>query len=100
MQERSLFLTPPPAFVICGHINDSHADRCEVAPRWGFDLHFSFDCLQHEVISLKSSLLIIRASAVAQGGSLSTNFVPWSGPCFPALKFSCDFVVAGVESGL
>ena len=39
--EGSLFSTPSPAFVICGLINDSHIDQCEVAPRSSFDLHFS-----------------------------------------------------------
>ena len=29
VQEGSLFATPPPAFVICRHINDGHSDWCE-----------------------------------------------------------------------
>ena len=40
-QEGSLFSTPPPAFVICGLINDGHYDWCEVVSRGIFDLHFS-----------------------------------------------------------
>ena len=30
MQEGSLFSTPPPAFFICGLINDGHSNWCEV----------------------------------------------------------------------
>ena len=40
MQEGFLFSTPCPAFVICGLINDSHSDWCEVVPHSSFDLHF------------------------------------------------------------
>ena len=41
MQEGSLFSTPPPSLVICGHIIDSHSGWCEVVSRGSFDLHFS-----------------------------------------------------------
>ena len=37
----SLFSTLPPAFVICGLINDGHSDWCEVVSHGSFDLHFS-----------------------------------------------------------
>jgi len=40
-QEGSLFCTPPPAFGICGHVNDGHSDWCEEVPHGSFDLHFS-----------------------------------------------------------
>ena len=41
MQEGSLFSTPPPAFAICGLINDGPSDWCEVVSHGSFDLHFS-----------------------------------------------------------
>ena len=40
MQEDSLVSTPPPAFVICGLMNDGHSDWCEVVPHSSSDLHF------------------------------------------------------------
>ena len=40
MQEGSLFSTPPPAFAICGLINDDHSDWCEVVSHGSFDFHF------------------------------------------------------------
>ena len=30
VQERSLFSTPSPAFIVCGLFDDGHSDRCEV----------------------------------------------------------------------
>ena len=36
-----LFLHNTPEFVICGFINDSHSDWCEVVCHGSFDLHFS-----------------------------------------------------------
>ena len=41
--EGFLFSTPPPAFVICGLINDGHSDWCEVVSHGSFDLHFSYN---------------------------------------------------------
>jgi len=41
VQKGSLFSIPPPAFVICGLINDGHSDWCEVVPQSSFYLHFS-----------------------------------------------------------
>ena len=41
VQEGSLSSTPPPAFVICGLINDGHSDWREVVSHGSFDLHFS-----------------------------------------------------------
>jgi len=41
VEKGSLFSTSPPAFVICGLINDGHSDWCEVVSRGSFDLHFS-----------------------------------------------------------
>uniref|UniRef100_A0A8C3W5R2 Uncharacterized protein n=1 Tax=Catagonus wagneri TaxID=51154 RepID=A0A8C3W5R2_9CETA len=32
---------PPPAFVVCGLVNDGHSDWCEVVSHGSFDLHFS-----------------------------------------------------------
>ena len=40
-QEGSLFSTPPPAFFICGLINDGYSDWCEVVSHGSFDFHFS-----------------------------------------------------------
>ena len=41
MQERSLFSTPSPAFVVCGFFDDGHSDQCEVTSPCSFDLYFS-----------------------------------------------------------
>ena len=41
MQERSLFSTPSPAFIVCRPFDDGHSDWCEVISHCGFDLHFS-----------------------------------------------------------
>ena len=41
VQERSLFSTPSPAFIVCRLCDDGHSDRCEVISYCGFDLHFS-----------------------------------------------------------
>ena len=35
------FLHTPPAFVICGFINEGHSDLCEVGSHGSFDLHLS-----------------------------------------------------------
>uniref|UniRef100_A0A8C3VNQ8 Uncharacterized protein n=1 Tax=Catagonus wagneri TaxID=51154 RepID=A0A8C3VNQ8_9CETA len=35
------FLHTPPAFVVCGLVNDGHSDWCEVVSHGSFDLHFS-----------------------------------------------------------
>ena len=42
MQEGSLFSTAPPAFVICGFINDGHSDWCEVVSHGSFDFMLLF----------------------------------------------------------
>ena len=36
-------LHTPPAFVICGLINDGHSDWCEVVSHGSFDLFFSYN---------------------------------------------------------
>ena len=36
----ALFSTSLPIFFICGLLDNSHSDSCEVIPTWGFDLHF------------------------------------------------------------
>ena len=41
MQERSLFSTPSPAFIVCRLFNDGHSDWCEVVPHCSYDLNFS-----------------------------------------------------------
>ena len=41
MEEGTLFSIPPPAFVICGFINDGHSDWGEVVSHGSFDVHFS-----------------------------------------------------------
>ena len=40
-QERSLFSTPSPAFIVYRFFDDGHSDWCEVISHCGFDLHFS-----------------------------------------------------------
>ena len=40
VQERSLFSTPFPAFIVCRLFDDGHSNQCEVIPHCGFDLHF------------------------------------------------------------
>ena len=41
VQERSLFFTPSPAFIVCRLFDDGHSERCEVIFHCSFDLHFS-----------------------------------------------------------
>ena len=41
VQERSLFSTPSPAFILCRHFDDGHSAQCEVTSHFSFDLHFS-----------------------------------------------------------
>ena len=36
MQERSLFSTPSPAFIVCRLFDDGHSDQCEVIFHCGF----------------------------------------------------------------
>ena len=38
MQERSLFSTPSPGFIVCRLFEDSHSDQCKVIYHCGFDL--------------------------------------------------------------
>ena len=41
VQERSLFSTPSPEFIVCRLFDDGHSDQCEVIAHCSFDLHFS-----------------------------------------------------------
>ena len=41
VQERYLFSTPSPAFIVCRLIDDGHSGRCKVTSHCGFDLPFS-----------------------------------------------------------
>ena len=41
VQERSLFFTPSPAFIVCRLFDDGHSDWCGEISHCGFDLHFS-----------------------------------------------------------
>ena len=41
VQKGSPFSTSLPALVVCGFMDDSHSDRCEVITHHGFNLHFS-----------------------------------------------------------
>ena len=41
MQERFLFSTPSPAFIVCRFFDDGHSDWCEVISHCIFDLLFS-----------------------------------------------------------
>ena len=41
MEERSLFSTSSPAFIVCRFSNDGHSNQCEVISHCSFDLHFS-----------------------------------------------------------
>ena len=43
MQERSLFSTSSPAFIVCRLFDDGHSDWCKVIAHCSFDLHFSND---------------------------------------------------------
>ena len=40
VQEGSLFSTPSPSFILCGHFGDGHSDWCEMIPHCSFDLSF------------------------------------------------------------
>ena len=59
MQEGSLFSTPPPAFVICGLINDSHSDWCEVVPHSSFDLLVWSLVMEHDDMRKKNVYMYV-----------------------------------------
>ena len=40
MQERSLFSTPSPVFIVCRLFDEGPSDQCEVISHCSFDLHF------------------------------------------------------------
>ena len=41
VEQRSLFSTPSPAFIVGRHFDDGHSDWFEVISHCSFDLHFS-----------------------------------------------------------
>ena len=41
VQERPLFSTPSPAFIVCRLFDDGHSDQSEVISHCHFDLHLS-----------------------------------------------------------
>ena len=43
VQERSLFSTPSPAFIVCRLFDDGHSEWCEVISQCSFALHFSYN---------------------------------------------------------
>ena len=45
VQERSLFSTPSPAFIVCRLYDDGHLDRYEVISHCSFDLRFSYGAM-------------------------------------------------------
>ena len=49
VQERSLFSTPSPAFIICRVFDEGHSDQCEVISHCSFDLHL--DAFAHLIMS-------------------------------------------------
>ena len=60
VQERSLFSTPSPAFIVCRLFDDGHSEWCEVISR-SFDLHF---LIMSAVEHLFMSLLAICMSSL------------------------------------
>ena len=50
VQERSLFSTPSPAFIVGRLFDDGHSDRCEVISHCSFDLHFSNNDLEPDIL--------------------------------------------------
>ena len=50
MQERSLFSTPSPVFIVCRHFDDGYSDWCEVISHCSFDLHFSNNEPEDEMV--------------------------------------------------
>ena len=41
VQDRSLFSTPSPAFIVCRFFDGGYSDQCEVISHCSFDLYFS-----------------------------------------------------------
>ena len=50
VQERSIFSTPSPAFIVGRLFDDGHSDRCEVISHCSFDLHFSNNDLEPDIL--------------------------------------------------
>ena len=61
MQERSLFSTPSPAFIVCRLFDDGHSDQCQVISHCNYDLHFSS---MSDVVHLFVFLLAICMSSL------------------------------------
>ena len=50
MQECSLFSTLSPEFIVCRFFYDGHSDWCEVISHCSFDLHFSNNEPEDEMV--------------------------------------------------
>ena len=61
MQERSLFSTPSPAFIVCRLFDEGHSDQCEMIAHCSFDLHLSN---MSDVVHLFMCLLAICMSSL------------------------------------
>ena len=55
MQERFLFSTPSPAFIVCRLFDEGHSDQCEVIS------HCSFDCISLIVSDVEHLFMSLSA---------------------------------------
>ena len=65
VQERSLFSTPSPTFIVCRHFDDGHSDWCEVISHCSSDLHFSNN--DGETVETVSDFILGGSKITADG---------------------------------
>ena len=71
VQEGSLFSTQSPAFILCGHFDDSHSDWCEMIPHCSFDLSF---IIMRSAQHLFLCFLAIHMSSLDKRLSMSSTY--------------------------